>query len=293
LDTITHTLFGIALYRAVRKDERTTTPMRRSLLFTALVGSQIPDIDVISQWWDTTGQYLSWHRGLTHSVFLVPLWAGLIYFVQRLIWKVTDFKLFWLALLAVFIHDTSDLFNAWGTGYLEPFWEARVTFGTIPIVDLFVWFLIFAGFFFARAKGGRAPHRVFKTIWVLVAAHFLLQSAQGYLLYQQADDRYEQVALAADFVPTQFKIIGTKDDRVEILEANVWSEPELVETLKTIPDADLEELFKTNPKAKTLYGWAPFVVVVEEGNRFGIYDPRFYRDGQSFLFEYMERGARK
>ncbi|SNS40315.1 hypothetical protein SAMN05446037_100999 [Anaerovirgula multivorans] len=32
---------------------------------------------------------------------------------------------------------------------------------------------------------------------------------------------------------------------------------------------------------------ALFVVVVEDDKRLGIYDPRFYRNGESFLFQYI------
>jgi len=288
MDTITHTLFGIALYRAFNKDLM-PTPLKRALFATALVGSQIPDIDVISQFWDTEGQYLSWHRGLTHSIFLTPIWAVLIASVCSWIWKVKDIRLFWLALLAVVIHDTSDLFNAWGTGYLEPFSSVRVTFGTIPIVDLTIWLILFVGLWLARKRAGRQPHRVFKGVWAVIALHVFLQSAQGYIIYQQVEDRYEQVALTAAFVPTQFQVIGKQAASVEISAANVWSEPQLRHTLPTLRDADLDQLFAANPAAKTLYQWAPFVVVTDEGGQLGIYDPRFYRNGQSFLFERMER----
>lgn len=55
--------------------------------------------------------------------------------------------------------------------------------------------------------------------------------------------------------------------------------------------ADLTQLFETNPKAKTLQEWSPFVVVVDDEKRLGVYDPRFYRNGQSFLFEFMEKSG--
>ena len=62
-----------------------------------------------------------WHRGITHSIFFTPLWAALFFLICIGLFKIKDKKLFLLGWFAVFIHDTSDLFNAWGTGYLEPF----------------------------------------------------------------------------------------------------------------------------------------------------------------------------
>ncbi|MGG2196637.1 MULTISPECIES: metal-dependent hydrolase [Paenibacillus] len=104
MDTITHTLFGLTLYGAVNKTGMTRKE-KQALLFTTVAGSQIPDIDVISSWWDTAGRYQMWHRGLTHSVFLVPVWAAVLAVLGRWIWKTRGW--FWLLIgaLAVFIHD--------------------------------------------------------------------------------------------------------------------------------------------------------------------------------------------
>ncbi len=184
MDTITHTLFGLTLYGAVNKTGMTRKE-KQALLFTTVAGSQIPDIDVISSWWDTAGRYQMWHRGLTHSVFLVPVWAAVLAVLGRWIWKTRGW--FWLLIgaLAVFIHDTSDLFNAWGTGYLEPFSAERVTFGTIPIVDLTFWALMLGGWLVVRYRrrrrqGAAGPaHRVYRFVWLLMVLHVAVQSAQG------------------------------------------------------------------------------------------------------------------
>lgn len=289
MDTVTHTLFGVILYRAIPKTGM-NKPMTRALLLTSLVGSQIPDIDVVSQWWDTSGQYLMWHRGITHSIFLAPVWALLISLVCLLLFKTKDWRLFWIGLLAVFIHDTSDIFNAWGTGYLEPFTQQRLTFGTIPIVDLVFWVLILGGFVVTRWKRHLPTHRVFQGVWALIALHIAVQSIQGYAIYDSAKERYEQVALAADFVPWSYQVIGKAGDTVEISQATTaFGELKLLHRLPTATQADLTDLFAQNPAARTLQQWAPLVVIVDEPGRTGLYDPRFYRNGQSFLFEYIDK----
>lgn len=287
MDTITHTLFGITTYKAINH-EKVSKEEKRAFLFTSLVGNQIPDIDVISQWWDQEGLYLMWHRGITHSLFLVPIWAIVLWLCCFWFWRVKNKKVFYIGLLSVLIHDTSDIFNAWGTGYFEPFSSMRLAFGTIPIIDFFVWVVIIAGFFVHRIRKYSASI-VFKWVGAIIFFHFILQSVQGYWIYQQADPRYDQVALSASFVPWHFQVIGKKDEVVEIAKATIWSKPEVINQLKTADEVGLDQLFQVNPKAETLYQWAPFVVVIDEPDRYGIYDPRFYRDGQSFLFEYMEK----
>ncbi|WP_431308997.1 hypothetical protein [Halalkalibacter lacteus] len=49
-----------------------------------------------------------WDRGLTHSFFLVPVWALVIYAMAFLIWKRKDLLIFHLACVTVFIHNASD-----------------------------------------------------------------------------------------------------------------------------------------------------------------------------------------
>lgn len=289
MDTITHTLFGLTLYGAVNKDEMTKKE-RRSLLLVSVIGSQIPDIDIISSWWDTAGRYQMWHRGITHSLLLAPVWAGLLAVLARYALGLRGWIWFKVALLAVFIHDTSDLFNAWGTGYFEPLSSIRITFGTIPIVDLVFWGLMGGGALAAWLGRGRwSRHRVFRIVWLLVAVHVAIQTTQGAALLRQEQAGYDQVALSADFVPGVFTLIGKKGDTVILQKGSLWTGLRTVTTLQSQEDADLDELFAANPRAKTLLEWSPFVVIVDDGERIGLYDPRFYRNGQSFLFEYIER----
>lgn len=291
MDSITHALMGLTLYGAVNK-RGMTKQERRTLLFTTVTGSQIPDIDVISSLWDTTGRYQMWHRGVTHSIFLIPVWAAVILGIGKLIWKSQRTLLMLLiAILAVFIHDTIDLFNAWGTGYLEPLSPIRITFGTIPIVDLVFWSVMGAGWLLVRfnKKLRMSSHRIYQLVWLCMVLHVAAQSTQGLQLYKQHIQQYEQVALAADFIPGVFTVIGKKGETVDLLRATVWGGSSLQTQLTSKEDTDLEKLFSANAKARTLKEWSPFVVVVDDDKVLGLYDPRFYRQGQSFLFEYIEK----
>ncbi|CAM3484974.1 metal-dependent hydrolase [Aeromicrobium ponti] len=291
MDTITHTLFGLSLYGAVDKRDMNKNH-KRAYLLTAVGASQIPDIDVISRLWDTEGLYQMWHRGITHSVFLTPIWALLFFLLSLLLFKVKDKKLFLLGWLAVFIHNTSDLFNAWGTGYLEPFSNMRITFGTIPIVDLVFWIIIGTAFIFSKRNKLHSPY-YYKMAWAFMLLHVIVQSTQGFLLYKQYDGQYDQVALSAGFVPWTYSVITKKEDEVIIFNDNLFQEKEKQYVLQSNETADLDKLFSQRPEAKTLYEWSPFVVLVDDNERLGIYDPRFYRNGQSFLFEYIEKNSKR
>lgn len=291
MDTITHTLFGFAIFGAFKKEPE-AKKYNRALLVTSIAASQIPDIDVISRLWDTQGLYQMWHRGITHSVFLTPLWALLLFLLAWIFFRIKDIRLFFISWLAVFIHVTSDLFNAWGTGYLEPFSQIRITFGTIPIVNVVFWIVILAAFIIARRS--RVPsYKVYRMAWLVMALHVLTQSVYGYFIYHHYEKKYDQIALDADFIPFHFSVFGKKEGKVDIIDTTFYKEDQIRTTLYSHEQADLKLLFQKRPEAKTLYQWAPFVVIVDDDKYLGLYDPRFYRNGQSFLFEKIEKAELK
>ncbi|SFI72385.1 metal-dependent hydrolase [Thermoflavimicrobium dichotomicum] len=289
MDTITHGLIGYTLYKIAKKDEMSVA-MQRGLLFTALVGSQAPDIDVVVRLTET-GRIMEqmWHRGLTHSVFLVPLWALIIYGCTRLWFKVKDRLLLYLAGTSVFIHDTIDLFNPWGTGYLEPFSSIRISIGSIPIIDLVFWAIILTGWIFSRVKKTIHPSKIFRWVAFAMLIHLSIQTIQGLWLEYQVKNQYEKTELVATFVPGVFQIVGKKGERVEILQDSLFTAPEKIKILHSKEKSDLTPLFQKNPRAKVLMQWSPFVVVVDDQERLGIFDPRFYRNGKFFIGEYVHK----
>ncbi|KOP81829.1 metal-dependent hydrolase [Cytobacillus solani] len=287
MDSITHTLFGLTLYGTVDK-KKLDKKHKQAYLVTAVGASLIPDIDVVSSFWDTEGMYQMWHRGITHSIFLTPLWALFFSLLCLLLFKVKDIKLFFLGWLAVIIHTTSDLFNAWGTGYLEPVSSIRMTFGTIPIVDFVLWMIMGIAYIFSKRKRTKSP-LYFRMAWMFIILHFMVQTIQGVFIYSQYDENYDQVALSAGFIPWTYSVITKKDEEVSIFSDSLFQKKREQYVLHSSEDANLDMLFDKRPEAKTLYDWAPFVVLVDDDDRIGLYDPRFYRNGQSFLFEYIEK----
>lgn len=287
MDTITHTLFGLSLYGAY-KNEQDTKSYNRTLFISTIGASQIPDIDIISQLWDKEGLYQMWHRGITHSLFLTPVWAFLFFALAWLLFRVKDKRLFYISWLAVFIHITSDLFNAWGTGYFEPFSNVRLTFGTIPIVDFIFWIVIISAFILAK-RTKISSQKIYRTAWLVMAIHVIVQSLFGYFVYHQYEGKYHELALSANFIPFSFTVIGKVGETVDIIDTSLAGHDKIRYRLHSSEQSKLDVLFEKQPKAKTLYEWAPFVVIVDDETYLGLYDPRFYRKGQSFLFEYIEK----
>lgn len=289
MDTITHTLFGLTIYGAI--DKRVFQPdLKKSVLVAAVIGSQIPDSDIIINLTET-GKIMSqmWHRGLTHSVLMAPFWALLIWWMCGLLFKRKDALIYKISLVAVIIHIGSDALNAWGTGLLEPVSSVRVSIGAIPIVDLVFWAAILAGWLGAFFLKRWPSHYMLRAAWVVMTIHVLVQSVQVYAIHREMSEHYEEIAVSASFIPGKFQAFGKLPGKVEIFESSLFSGRSHVETLQSDDDANLALLFEKNPRAEVLYAWSPFVVVVNNEQILGIYDPRFYRNGESFLAEYIEK----
>ncbi len=75
MDTLTHALSGALLARATApaapRPDQLTTNGRMAIGFVA---AAFPDSDFIARWIDPL-TYLTTHRGITHSILLLPLWA--------------------------------------------------------------------------------------------------------------------------------------------------------------------------------------------------------------------------
>jgi inner membrane protein len=255
VDTVTHTLFGFGLYHAAKK-EGIAKKEKYALLFTSLVGSQIPDIDIISQLWDQEGMYQMWHRGITHSILLVPVWALIIYWLVRVFFKEKHHNYFFMAMLAVAIHNSSDVLNAWGTGYFEPVSNMRLTLGTIPIIDFVIWTIFLIAFLLKHFSKLQST-KIFRYAWLAILLHIAIQTAQGMLIINNVKAGYDKVTLSADFIPWQYTVIGKRGNEVDIGLGTLWKGIEVHTTLFSDEEADLEGLFASKPEAETLTKWSP------------------------------------
>ncbi|SMB95179.1 inner membrane protein [Desulfonispora thiosulfatigenes DSM 11270] len=289
MDTITHTLMGLTVYGSVNK-ENIAQPTKKAIFVAAIVGNQIPDIDILFNLVEKGRiMYQMWHRGVSHSLLMAPFWALIIYAICYLIWKDKDKRIFYIALISVFLHIGFDALNTWGTGLFEPFSSTRVTLGMISIVDVVIWLFMLMGFAFIKFKKTYPEYKIWRIVWMIIFVHVIVQCVQGQIISMDADLAYEKSVISASFVPGNFSVIGKNEDVVEIYIKTVWGAKKNIQILHSKEKADLTPLFAENPKAEVLIQWSPFVVIVEEENRLGIFDPRFYRNGSSFLAEYIEK----
>jgi inner membrane protein len=120
--------------------------------------ARFPDIDFVVAFIGPV-EYLMNHRGATHSILLLPLWAVAVAWVLAKIlreprgWR----ALYFVSALGIAAHIAGDLITSYGTMILEPFSNARFAWGTTFIIDLWFTGIILAGLgasaFFYRSRG--------------------------------------------------------------------------------------------------------------------------------------------
>ena len=85
MDTLTHALSGALLARATAGSEKPALPLGRRVAVGALVAA-FPDLDIVATWLSPLA-YLYHHRGVTHSLVMLPLWTVLLAWLFAWIWR--------------------------------------------------------------------------------------------------------------------------------------------------------------------------------------------------------------
>jgi membrane-bound metal-dependent hydrolase YbcI (DUF457 family) len=146
MDTITHGIAGALIGKAVFRGEDlfASHPMNRGRLLTwsLMLGSIFPDSDVIRDIFSHDRLLIvTWHRSITHSLVMLPLWAVLLAaitgaFARSRKWEAPSFA----ALTAIYgvgilSHILLDLVTSFGTMIWSPLEWSRPAWDLIFIVD--------------------------------------------------------------------------------------------------------------------------------------------------------------
>jgi len=201
MDTLTHALSGALFARAsAPHDARVSVAARVGAGFFACA---FPDADWVLSYVSPI-TYLTQHRGVTHSIFLLPVWALMLAWLfaridrgKQVCWR--DY--FGVCLLALGLHIAGDVITSFGTMIYAPFSNARVAWGTTFIIDL--WFTGIIGAGLAASwmwRGSRVPAVVGLSV---LAGYVGMQAVQR----ERAIDFGERHAANRDFAGSQVSAI--------------------------------------------------------------------------------------
>lgn len=151
MDTLTHALSAMLVARASRpatlRQGQLSLPARSWAGFFA---GAFPDSDFIAMLFGTT-TYLHYHRGITHSLILMPLWAGLLAWLfsllsrRRYSWR----AFYEVCLLGILVHIFGDVITNYGTMVFAPFSRYKLALSTTFIIDWYFSGIIVLGLLFS------------------------------------------------------------------------------------------------------------------------------------------------
>lgn len=158
MDVVTHALSGLALQQLLPRK-----PQTRWLPIFFMLAACLPDLDILLCW--TPQLFLTLHRGVSHSIFAVPVLAfvlAILAYPLRRKRTFTRLKMgpLWLAFcLCLLLHLWLDAITTFGTRVFLPFSSYRVRLNANFILDFFL-LLPLLGLVVASFVG-KAKRRVF------------------------------------------------------------------------------------------------------------------------------------
>lgn len=178
MDTLTHTLVGALVGRALPMAKARVDAAPRTLV--GAVSGAFPDIDYLAFWFDPLSFLSDWHRGPTHSLLLLPIWAVLL--AGLCAWLLRRPAALWpftvIAALALVFHILTDLATVYGTGVLVPLSDWRPGLGSTFVIDPWLTLPLLLVFMLALQRGGsRLPIAGLVLLIGTLGAHLLLQRA--------------------------------------------------------------------------------------------------------------------
>jgi len=128
VDPLTHAISGAVLARAFPKQ-----PLPAKQVCFIILLTMAPDSDIVLRL-ISDPVYLQHHRGLTHSLLMLPLWSWLIFSLSSRQVKQNPVmpKLIGLALL---LHISFDVITTYGTMIFAPLSDQRVSVDLLFIID--------------------------------------------------------------------------------------------------------------------------------------------------------------
>jgi inner membrane protein len=175
MDPLTHVATGVICSQLV------STPSRWWATVAGIIFALLPDVDYLFIYWDRLA-FIRYHRGFTHSLVAVPLFALAGALVGRYLGGPRWFKpLLVLGLVVLSTHLLLDLATSYGTQLLSPFFRKRFALDWIFIIDPYLTALLLVGAIAALAFpywGPRVGGGVLATgaVYLLVCAAYQHQA---------------------------------------------------------------------------------------------------------------------
>ena len=191
MDSLTHIVLGACIGELFAGKQ-----LGKKALAAGAIAQSIPDIDFLASFWLDPVSDLIAHRGFTHSWLFVFLITPLLEVGAGRWFKKYHLSLqrwIWFIGTELAVHLFLDAFNAYGTGWFEPFLHTRISFHTLFVADPLFSLPPGIAFILLLIRGTGWPKRKY---WALSAVSFVC----AYLLFSlfskfTVENRVREIAL--------------------------------------------------------------------------------------------------
>ncbi|MFB9974261.1 metal-dependent hydrolase [Allobacillus sp. SKP2-8] len=263
MDTATHLTMGVALSGLSALDPvvEADPSLFTATFFGVVIGSIAPDFDTIFKLKDNA-TYIRHHRGSSHSPPMLIFWSFFVSLPILLFMPEVSYLHLWLwTMLAIVLHVTVDIFNAYGTQALRPFSRKWLAMGFINTFDPFIFYLFVAGIF-AWVLGANPIYTftiVFfidilyhikryldkKEIVDILKRHFHDKNIEKIITQPTIKHNWWRIAVVTD---DQFFIADSVDGHIEILDIfDRKSLPETAEMNAALLDKNVQAFVNFSP----------------------------------------------
>ncbi len=263
MEPVTHLAAGLLTAQALEPDPK----LRRPLSLLCGVAATIPDVDILSRLFSLES-YLLHHRGITHSVFFLPVFALLLAWAARKMGaRLTLARAWTAAALALATHIFLDVVTAFGTQVLLPFSNARLSFEGVFVVDPAFTVALYACLLLGRQLP--APAGASRRAYALAGLALLVcyplacnalrlnvQHRYEALLTRRLASFDEVTAIPDALSPWYWKIVVRRGGELTVTTAELpdVARPHPSVTLRQVPRQELAELGRSASIFGT-YAW--------------------------------------
>lgn len=218
VDTVTHALLGAAVAGAVRPHNPKLGVDKGHCLLVGATAAAFPDIDYATLFLDPLAFLTVWHRGITHSLVMLPVWALMIgWTMGRLLRVPAHWSIFSaLAAAALASHIAADLVTMYGVQLFAPLSDYRVGLATIFVIDPVFTLLCALSLLAVGLAHRRLATGVLLALCAYVAAQYTLKEHARRIAVDYAATNVREPqsvgALPQPFSPAHWKlVIATRD----------------------------------------------------------------------------------
>ena len=229
MDTLTHALSGALAARATASSNA-RIPLAARVAAGFFVAA-FPDVDWVLAYVSPVA-YVTGHRGVTHSMLILPLWAGLLAWLCAKIGRggATWRDYYGVCAIAIGMHILGDLITSFGTIVFAPVSDARFAWSTTFIIDLWFTGIIAAGLVAAWIwRRSRAPALIgIAVLASYVGMQAVLRSRAVEIgadnARRQGLDAVRVAALPRPVSPFNWMIVVVEKDRYHYANVNLLRE---------------------------------------------------------------------